>query len=207
MEGISEKDILTKKQDLNVLHNKIAADKENLASIQNRNKQLLFQIELMKQMQHTADEERGKLAAQKNLFVATDKKLAQLKLRRFQSVENVSTMKHKASLEKQDMGPIHEYLKGDDIVTRQAQDLTAQAPAIEEDEHSREEQLEVARELVKKNRQIFELEQVGYHSNMHHAQNTVLHKNTVRSYTLSTCTCRGKSFNDAYFSYEMAPAM
>jgi len=39
------------------------------------------------------------------------------------------------------------------------QELTRQWPPNEGDDHSREEQLEVARELVKKNRQIFELEQ------------------------------------------------
>ena len=172
MEGISEKDILSKKQDLNVLHNKIAADKENLASIQERNKQLLLQIELMKRMQHTADKERDKLASQKNLFAATDSRLAQLKLRRFQSVESVSSIKHGGSLEQQGMDPIHDFLKGDDLVSRQAQELTTQLSGNEEDKPSREEQLEVARELVKKNRQIFELEQVGYHSNMHHVQHT-----------------------------------
>jgi len=170
LDGISEKDVLSKKQDLNVLHNKIAADKENLASIQERNKQLLLQIDLMKRMQHTA--ERDKLTAQKNPFAATESKLAQLKLRRFQSMESVSFIKHEGSLEKKGMDPIHDFMKGDDIVSRQAHELTSQLSGSEEDEHSREEQLEVARELVKKNRQIFELEQVGYHSNMHHVQHT-----------------------------------
>lgn len=172
MEGISEKDILSKKQDLNVLHTKIAADKENLTSIQKRNKQLLLQIELMKQMQHTADQERDKLAAQKNLFTTTDRRLAQLKLRRFQSVESVSFIKHEGGLEQQGTDPIHELLKGDDIGSRQVQELTTQWPGNEQGDRSREEQLEVARELVKKNRQIFELEQVGYHSNMHYVQHT-----------------------------------
>lgn len=165
-------DILSKKQDLNVLHNKIAADKENLASIQKTNQQLLLQIELMKQMQHTADQERDKLAAQKNLFATTDSRLAQLKLRRFQSMESVSFIKREASLQQQGMDPFHNFLQGGDIASRQAQELTTQRSGDEEDEPSREEQLEVARELVKKNRQIFELEQVGYHSNMHHVQHT-----------------------------------
>ena len=165
-------DILSKKQDLNVLHNKIAADKENLASIQKTNQQLLLQIELMKQMQHTADQERDKLAAQKNLFATTDSRLAQLKLRRFQSMESVSFIKREASLQQQGMDPFHNFLQGGDIASRQAQELTTQRSGDEEDEPSREEQLEVARELVKKNRQIFELEQVGYRSNMHHVQHT-----------------------------------
>ena len=147
---------------------KFATDKENLASIQQRNKQLLLQIELLKQMQHTADQERDKLAAQTDLFVATDARLAQLKLRRFQSVESVSFVKR----DQQYMDPLQGFLKGDDTVTRQVQELTRQWPPNEGDDHSREEQLEVARELVKKNRQIFELEQVGYHSNMHHVQHT-----------------------------------
>ena len=151
---------------------KFATDKENLASIQQRNKQLLLQIELLQQMQHTADQERDKLAAQTDLFVATDARLAQLKLRRFQSVESVSFVKHEGSLHQQDMDPIQGFLKGGDTVTRQAQELTRQWPPNEGDDHSREEQLEVARELVKKNRQIFDLEQVGYHSNMHHVQHT-----------------------------------
>ena len=172
MEGTSEKDILSKKQDLNVLHSKIAADKENLASVQKRNKQLQLQIELMKQMQHTADQERDKLAAQKNLFATTESRLAQLKLRRFQSMESVSFIKHEASLQQQGMHPIHNFLQRDDIANREAQELTTHRSGNEEDEPSREEQLEVARELVKKNRQIFELEQVGYHSNMHHVQYT-----------------------------------
>lgn len=172
MEGISDKDILSKKQDLNVLHDKIAADKENLASIQKRNKQLLLQIELMKRMQHTADQERDKLAAQENLFAATESRLAQLKLRRFQSVESVSSIKHGGSLEQQGMDPIHDFLQEDDIASKQSQELTTQWSGKEEDEPSREEQLEVTRELVKKNRQIFELEQVGYHSNMHHVHHT-----------------------------------
>ena len=172
MDGISEKDILSKKQDLSVLHTKIAADKENLASIQERNKQLLLQIKLMKRMQHTADQERDKLTAQKNPFTATESRLAQLKLRRFQSVESVSFIKHEGGLENQGVDPIHDFLKADDIVSRQAQQLTSQLSLNEEDEHFREEQLEVARELVKKNRQIFELEQVGYHSNMHRVQHT-----------------------------------
>ena len=165
-------DILSKRQDLNVLHNKIAADKENLASIQKRNKQLLLQIELMKQMQQTADQERDKLATQKNLFATTDSRLAQLKLRRFQSMESVSFIKHEASLQEQGMDSIYNFLQGDDIASRQAQELTTQRSGDEEDEPSREEQLAVARELVKKNRQIFELEQVGYHRNMHHVQHS-----------------------------------
>ena len=151
---------------------KFATNKENQASIQQRNKQLLLQIELLKQMQHTADQERDKLAAQTDLFFVSDARLAQLKLRRFQSVESVSFVKHEGSLDQQDMDPIQGFLKGDDTVTRQTQELARQWPPNEGDDHSREEQLEVARELVKKNRQIFELEQVGYHSNMHHVQHT-----------------------------------
>lgn len=195
MEGISgrstptDEEIFDKEQELKVLHKEIAEDKENLTSLQKQNKELLLQIEFMKL---TADQERDKLAAQKNIFAPTDGRLglsahSQLKLHRLQTMESISIIKHEGAVEQQNKDPIQEFLKGDllvphtgksqDIVPSQAHELTTQWPGNKQDGRSaEEEQLQVARELVKKNRQIFELEQVGYHSNTHHVHKT--HKNT-----------------------------
>ncbi|KAL9961401.1 hypothetical protein ACROYT_G030331 [Oculina patagonica] len=67
-------------------------------------------------------------------------------------MESISFIKHEAAVEQRNIDPIHELLKGD------AQEITTQYPENEHGDRSEEEQILVARELVKKNRQIFELE-------------------------------------------------
>ena len=207
MEGISHEDILRKQQDLNVLHKKIAADKENLSILQKQNRDLLLQIDFMKRMQLSADQERDKFVVHKNIFAQTDKRisaLSQLKLRRFQSMESISFIKHEGATEQRNQDPIHELLKEGDIVPGQAHEQTTQWPGNEQGERSGEGQLQLARELVKKNRQIFELEQVGYHSNTHHVLCT---KHSRTPFELQcTCTSCWRSLNDTYLCKQMAPA-
>lgn len=201
MEEIPDEDILRKEEDLNVLQKKIASDKENLTTLQKQNKDLLLQIDFMKRMQLTADRERDKLVVHKNIFAPTDRRmnaLSQLKLRRFQSMESISFIKHEGAVEQRNIDSIQELLKGD------AQELTTQYPGNEQEDRSGEEQLLVARELVKKNRQIFELEKVGYHNNTQHVQCTK-HSGTPFE-SQCTCTCCWRSFNDTHHCKQMAPA-
>lgn len=200
MEELPDEDILRKEQDLNVLHKKIASDKENLTTLQKQNKDLLLQIDFMKRMQPNSDRGRDKLVVHKNIFAPTDTRmnaLSQFKLRRFQSMESISFIKHEAAVEQRNIDPIHELLKGD------AQEITTQYPVNEHGDRSGEEQLLVARELVKKNRQIFELEKVGYHNNMHHVHCTK-HSGTPFE-SQCTCTCFWRSFNDTHHCKQMAP--
>ncbi|KAJ7383687.1 hypothetical protein OS493_026217 [Desmophyllum pertusum] len=180
----------TKNKKLKVLHKEIAEDKENLTSLQKQNKELLLQIEFMKL---TADQERDKLAAQKNIFrsngwkTGTECSFAVKASQIADDGEHFQSSNMKGLLSSRTRTSIQEFLKGDllvphtgksqDIVPSQAHELTTQWPGNKQDGRSaEEEQLQVARELVKKNRQIFELEQVGYHSNTHHVHKT--HKNT-----------------------------
>lgn len=139
----------------------------------------------MKRMQLTSDQERDKFAAQKKLYGPVDRRLAlntqsRLKLRRFQSVESISILKEGDTYE-QNQDPMH--------VPTQIQTITTQWPGNEpSDSSSGEEQLHVARELVKKNRRIFELEQVGYHSNTH----LFAPAPTAGGFTSSRDTCNRK---------------
>ena len=51
-------DILDKERELQALHKRVAQDAEKLALVQNENKQLLRQIEIMKRMQFTTEQEK-----------------------------------------------------------------------------------------------------------------------------------------------------
>ena len=173
-------DISGKEKEVKALHQKIAQDEEDLALVQSKNKELLRRIEFMKRMQLTNDQDKQKLASQRSLSSSMDGRLDQnvcseFKLQRCHTVESISIIGRDGPVEKpHDIDRIHELLQ-DDLVsensekgqTSEASDVetsTTQIPINEQDNGSEEEQMEIARELVKKNRRIFELEQVGEHS-------------------------------------------
>lgn len=159
----TDEDILSKKQEIKAIHETIASDKDKLTQLQQQKEDLLLKIEFMKRMQSTAGQERDQLAAGKSLFTS-DGRLgpsshSRFKFRRFQSVESISILKERDTFEEKQ-----------DPVDFPTQTLTVktQWTGNERSEISTgEEQLQVARQLVKKNRRIFELEQVGYQSEMH----------------------------------------
>ena len=176
------KEIVGKEKELQVLHKKIAQDQENLTLYQNKNKELLRRIEFMKRMQLTHDPHKQKIAIQKTLSSPMDGRLGQnaqseLKLHRQHTVESISIIKQ-ADIEEHQTDPIHEAHEGDltsgnsessEIVPSRASGLetsVTQWPGNEQDESVvSQEQMQVARELVQKNRRIFELEQVGDNRN------------------------------------------
>ncbi|XP_022789892.1 trichohyalin-like isoform X1 [Stylophora pistillata] len=152
---LTDEDILSKQQEIKALHETIASDKDNLTQLQQQQKDLLLKIEFMQRMQSTADQERDQLVARKSLFTSDGRPglnaQSRFKLRRFQSVESISILKERDIFEeKQD--PV-------DFPT-QTHRITTQWSGNKGREGSTgEEQLQVAREMVKKNRRIFELEQ------------------------------------------------
>ena len=177
-------EILSKEKELHSLHQKIAQDEENLALVQNKNKELLRRIEFMKRMQLTGDKDKHKFPAQRSLSSSLDGRLgskmhSELKLHRLHTVESISIIKHEGDIVEHHSNPIHEALhadlvsdspdKGQNNEPSQASILETsitQWPGNEQDGGFKEEdQIEIARELVKKNRQIFELEQVGVYRN------------------------------------------
>lgn len=158
-------------------------------------------------MQLTADQERDKLVVHKSIFAPTDRRmsaLSQLKLRRFQSMESISFVKHEGAVEQQDKDPIQKILEGGAIVPRPASEVTTKWPGNDQGDRSEEEHLEVARELVKKNRQIFELEQVGCHDNMKYVQ-CMKHSGAPLE-SKYTCTSCWRNFNDTCLCKQMTLA-
>lgn len=212
-------EILVKEKEVQALHQKIAQDEENLASVQNKNKELIRRIEFMKRMQLTADQDKQKLTAQKTLTLPMGERLGSnvhsaLKLQRFHSVESISIIKHEGAVEEHQRDPIHDLLQSDlksdipvdghSVVPSQATGLetsVTQWPGNEEVRGlAEEDQMQVARELVKKNRRIFELEQVGDHRNTSLAGFTgiyIMYRNTGITLHLA-CTCRKRGFNATY---------
>ena len=176
-------DIFGKEKKLETLHQRIAQDEENLALVQSKNKELLRRIEFMKRMQLTNGQVKQNLVTQKSLSSSMDGRLNQsvasdFKLQRCHTVESISIIERDGPFEKpHDRDCIHEVLQGDLVdentdkrqtnLPSEANDLEislTQLPIKEQDKGSAEEQMEVARKLVKKNRRIFELQQVGEHS-------------------------------------------
>lgn len=164
-------DISGKEKELKALHQKIAQDEEDLAFVQSKNKELLRRIEFMKRMQLTNGQDKQKLVGYKSLSSSMDRLdqnvCSEFKLQRCHTVESISIIERDGSVEK----PHGTDLQGDLVGEKtnspsEATDLETnitQLPINKQDNGSAEEQMEVARELVKKNRRIFELEQVGEH--------------------------------------------
>lgn len=165
-------DIAEKEKHVQALHRKIAKDEENLALVKTRNKELLSRIEFMKRMQFSTGQDEQKQEAQKSLSSSFDGRVgpdvpSEFKRRRLHTVEGISVTKHVEDIEELHRDDLM-YDKRDEelsIVPREASDLettTTQWSGNEQvGDSSEEEQMKVARELVKKNRRIFELEQVG----------------------------------------------
>lgn len=207
----TNQDIVGKQKELQALQSKIAQDQENLAVYQNKNKELLRRIEFMKRMQRTGNLDHERPPTQKAQSVderppPTDQ--AKDKLQRLHTIESIAIVKSEEDIKEHRIDPNHEKLPGDlsdvssessgEIVPSHVSGLETNATQLywnEDDKGSQEEQMVVARELVKKNRQIFELEQVGGHRIT--GITGLARMNGVLKEIGSTCTYL-KTFEDSY---------
>lgn len=151
-------DILDKERELQALHKRVAQDAEKLALVQNENKQLLRQIEIMKRMQFTTEQEKEAQREKTISSSSLDRRLGQsvrpeFKVKKSQTVESISLVK---SLE---------LLNGNKTETGQEMGEISWSRNKQDGDPAHEDEMQVARELVKKNKRIFELEQVGGNKN------------------------------------------
>ena len=183
-------DIVGKEKELQALHKKIAQDEENPSLTQSKNKEQLHrQIELLKQKQVGDEQEKLTHRDKKSLSSSMDGRLGQrmgpeFKVRRSHTIEGTSIVEGIKNIEKEPKDRRHEPFesdktdKGQAIVPIQVETSEAQRRRNEQyGDPTNEEQMQVARELVNKNKRIFELEQVGenkstgqsgFHENMSH---------------------------------------
>ena len=130
------------------------------------------------------------------------------KLQRLHTIESIAIVKSEEDIKEHRIDPNHEKRPGDlsdvssessgEIVPSHVSGLETSATQLywnEDDKGSQEEQMVVARELVKKNRQIFELEQVGGHRIT--GITGLGRMNGVLKEIGSTCTYL-KTFEDSY---------
>lgn len=161
-------DILDKERELQGLHKKVAQDAENLALLQNENKQLLRQIELMKRMQFTTEQEKEAQREKTILLSSLDRRLGQsvrseFKVKKSQTVESISLVKSNVD---QHSGNLSlELLNGNKTETGQEMGETSWSGVEKDGDPTQDDEMQVMRELVKKNKRIFELEQVGGNKN------------------------------------------
>ena len=165
----------------------------------------------MKRMQTTGKLDHERPPTQKAQSVderppPTDQ--AKDKLQRLHTIESIAIVKSEEDIKEHCIDPNHEKLPGDlsdvssegsgEIVPSHISGLETSATQLyrnEDDKGSQEEQMLVARELVKKNRQIFELEQVGGHRIT--GITGLARMNGVLKEIGSTCTYL-KTFEDSY---------
>lgn len=162
----TEEDILGKERELQALHKKVAQDAENLALVQNKNKELLRQIEFMKRMQFTTEQEKQAQTEKIFLSSSLDGRLDQtvrseFKVKKSQTVESISVVesnvdKHSGSLES---------LNGNKTETGREVGETSWSGIEQDGVPTDKDEMQVVRELVNKNKRIFELEQVGGNKN------------------------------------------
>lgn len=165
-------DIVGKEKELQALHKKIAQDEENPSLIQSKNKEQLHrQIELLKQKQVGDEQEKLTHRDKKSLSSSMDGRLGQrmgpeFKVRRSHTIEGTSIVEGIKNIEKESKDRRHEPFesdktdKGQAIVPIQVETSEAQRRRNEQyGDPTNEEQMQVARELVNKNKRIFELEQ------------------------------------------------
>ncbi|XP_067046319.1 uncharacterized protein [Acropora muricata] len=153
-------DILDKERELQALHKRVAQDAENLALVQNENKQLLRQIEIMKRMQFTTEQEKEAQREKTFLSSSLDRRLGQsvrseFKVKKSQTVESISLVK--SNVDQHSGSP--ELLNGNKTETGQEMGKTSWSGIEQDGDPTHEDEMQVARELVKKNKRIFELEQ------------------------------------------------
>lgn len=163
MEGI-----LDKERELQALHKKVARDAEKLALVQNENKQLLRQIEIMKRMQFTTEEEKEAQGEKTFLSSSLDRRLGQsvrseFKVKKSQTVGSISLVKSNVDQHSGNLSP--ELLNGNKTEIGQEMGKTSWSGIEQDGDPTHEDEMQVARELVKKNKRIFELEQVGGNKN------------------------------------------
>ena len=155
----------------------------------------------MKRMQRTGNLDHERPPTQKAQSVderppPTDH--AKDKLQRLHTIESIAIVKSEEDIKEHRIDPNHETLPGGEIVPSHVSGLETSATQLnwnEDDKGSQEEQMLVARELVKKNRQIFELEQVGGHRIT--GITGLARMNGVLKEIGSTCTYL-KTFEDSY---------
>ncbi|XP_068706499.1 uncharacterized protein [Montipora foliosa] len=164
-------DIVGKEKELKALHEKIAQDEENPSLIQSKNEELHRQIELLKQKQVGDEQEKLTRRDKKSLSSSMDGRLGQrmgpeFKVRRSHTIEGTSIVEGIKNIEKEPKDRRHEPFesdntdKGQEIVPLQVETSEAQRRRNEQyGDPTNEEQMQVARELVNKNKRIFELEQ------------------------------------------------
>ena len=161
-------DILDKERELQALHKRVAQDAEKLALVQNENKQLLRQIEIMKRMQFTTEQEKEAQREKTISSSSLDRRLGQsvrpeFKVKKSQTVESISLVKSNVD---QHSGNLSlELLNGNKTETGQEMGEISWSRNKQDGDPAHEDEMQVARELVKKNKRIFELEQVGGNKN------------------------------------------
>lgn len=161
-------DILDKERELQALHKRVAQDAEKLTLVQNENKQLLRQIEIMKRMQFTTEQEKEAQREKTYLSSSLDRRLGQsvrseFKVKKSQTVESISLVKSNVDHHSGNLSP--ELLNGNKTETGQEMGKTRWSGIEQDGDPTHEDEMQVARELVKKNKRIFELEQVGGNKN------------------------------------------
>ncbi|XP_074607572.1 uncharacterized protein LOC141860382 isoform X3 [Acropora palmata] len=155
-------DILDKERELQALHKKVAQDAENLALVQNENKQLLRQIEIMKRMQFTTEHEKEAQREKTFLASSLDRRLGQsvrseFKVKKSQTVESISLVK--SNVDQHSGNSSLELVNGNKTETGQEMGETSWSGIEQDGDPIHEDEMQVTRELVKKNKRIYELEQ------------------------------------------------